>query len=265
MHRPTWPSLFGIVALALASPSPASGSDGISGKSTGEITIYRCTDGQGRLSLRDTPCANGQQQQRVDMVRPRDPPPRPVADAATTTVPTTVTSTTAQASPQVIVIQPPQPVYECVTHEGERYTSDNPAGNPRWVPLWTLGYPVYPRPVRVGRPGHHSAVTPHRPAPSGRQVSRFKFDSVGRPTPEPSRSAPGLPVPPPMAGLGISPGSWISDQCHRLPQDQVCNHLRDRRWELGRRYNSAMQSERRQIDAEQRQIDARLSNDCRSG
>ncbi|HDX0910980.1 TPA: DUF4124 domain-containing protein, partial [Stenotrophomonas maltophilia] len=37
---------------------------------------------------------------------------------------------------------------------------------------------------------------------------------------------------------------------------------RDRRWELDRRYNSALQSERTAISNEQRGIDARLSRDC---
>ncbi|MDH1203932.1 DUF4124 domain-containing protein, partial [Stenotrophomonas maltophilia] len=43
---------------------------------------------------------------------------------------------------------------------------------------------------------------------------------------------------------------------------EVCARLRDRRWELDRRYNSALQSERTAINNEQRGIDARLSRDC---
>lgn len=250
MHHLIRPALLGFVVMALTVTVLRAVAE--------EITIYRCTGGQGQLSLRDTPCADGQQQQRVEMVRPRDPPPRTVANAVAASAPVTATAPPPQ---QVIVIRPPEPVYQCVTPDGERYTSDNPTGNPRWVPLWTLGYPVYPLPGWDGQPGY-PPVVPQHPTSSGRQVNRFKFDNVGRPSPEPSRSGPGLRVRPPMVGLGVSPGTWISDQCHRLPQDEVCEHLHDRRWELGRRYNSAMQSDRRLIDAEQRRIDARLATDC---
>ena len=51
----------------------------------------------------------------------------------------------------------------------------------------------------------------------------------------------------------------VRDSCHALPPQEVCARLRDRRWELDRRYNSALQSERTAISNEQRGIDARLS------
>ena len=54
----------------------------------------------------------------------------------------------------------------------------------------------------------------------------------------------------------------VRDSCHALPPQEVCARLRDRRWELDRRYNSALQSERTDISNEQRGIDARLSRDC---
>ena len=44
----------------------------------------------------------------------------------------------------------------------------------------------------------------------------------------------------------------------------TCERLRDRHWELGRRYNSALQGERHAIDAEQRRIDAQLAAECPS-
>ena len=55
-----------------------------------------------------------------------------------------------------------------------------------------------------------------------------------------------------------------TDSCHALPPQEVCARLRDRRWELIRRYNSALQSERRVINTERRRLDARLANDCGS-
>ena len=41
----------------------------------GDITVYRCTDAAGRVSLRDTPCPQGQRQSTREMLRPKDPPP----------------------------------------------------------------------------------------------------------------------------------------------------------------------------------------------
>ena len=57
-------------------------------------------------------------------------------------------------------------------------------------------------------------------------------------------------------------GIWVRDQCHELPQAEVCARLSDRRYEILRRYGSAMPSERRTLDLEQRGIDARMANDC---
>ena len=97
-----------------------------------KVTVYRCTDAAGRQTLRDTPCPAGQAQQARDMLRPKDAPPR-----ATPPLPPPV----AQPAPPPVVVyrSPPQPLYECVTPDGDRYTSETGEGNPRWVPLWTLG------------------------------------------------------------------------------------------------------------------------------
>ena len=101
-------------------------------QSSGEVRIYRCTDAAGKQALRDTPCPKGQTQQTRDMLRPKDAPPR-----ATPPLPPPV----AQPAPPPVVVyrSPPQPLYECVTPDGDRYTSETGEGNPRWVPLWTLG------------------------------------------------------------------------------------------------------------------------------
>jgi hypothetical protein len=123
---------------------------------------------------------------------------------------------------QVIYRTPPRPMYECITPEGQTYTSDNGEGNPRQVPLWASGY----GPIDAGRP--------HRPVAY-----------VGT-----------------MVPLGTT---WVRDSCNALPQQEVCARLGDRRWEIQRRYNSALQSERRALDREQRGIDARMANDCGNG
>lgn len=125
--------LRGIAAFALAAamawaPAPA--------PAAGQVTVYRCVDANGRVALRDSPCTGGERQEVRNMLRPKDAP-RAVPPAAT---PAPVAA--PAAPPAVIVVRAPQPMYECTTQDGKRYTSTTPEGNPRWVPLWTLGWPV---------------------------------------------------------------------------------------------------------------------------
>ena len=102
-----------------------------------QVKIYRCTDDAGDVVLRDTPCKQGTEQEVRTMLKPKDPPPAPPAPPP----PPAPEPVVAPAEPpRVVVLRAPQPMYECVTPDGrDRYTSDSPEGNPRWVPLWTLG------------------------------------------------------------------------------------------------------------------------------
>lgn len=212
------------VLLAAAGLVPASAA----GQDADGVTIYRCTDDRGHLvALRDSPCREGERQEEVRMQRPQDPPPRPVSPAPASPAPAT---NPLPHEIRIVTVQPPQPVYECTTPEGQTYTSDSGEGNPRWVPLWTLGHPVgaWPRPPQV-RPPH-----PHPP-------------SVRPPRP-PMVAVPG--------------GTWVRDACVRLPQQDVCRRLSDRRFEILRIYHAAMPSGRAELDREQARIDAQLANDC---
>ena len=169
------------------------------------------------------------------MLRPKDPPPmagRPAATPAAAAVIPPVREV------QVIYRAPPRPMYECIDGEGERYTSDNDEGNLRWVPLWTQGYPGW---------SYRNRGEPRGPRPTYPDPGILSAP-LGRP---------------PVANVVIpAGGSWVRDTCHPLPQQEVCAQLSDRHYEIIRRYNSASTSERRQLDLEQRGIDARLSNDC---
>jgi hypothetical protein len=193
-----------------------------------DVTIYRCVGPGGELALRDSPCVKGETQQVRSMARPKDPAP----GTAPIVPPPPSPAVPPIRQVQVIYRVPPRPMYECVTPDGELYTSDNGEGNPRSVPLWTLGY---------HRSGGHRPGTPGNP---------------------PGNSDAGRPVRP---GMILPVGTaWIRDDCHALPQQEVCDRLSDRRHELIRRYNSAMQGERRDLELEQRGIDARIAKDCGS-
>ncbi|MGJ7904667.1 DUF4124 domain-containing protein, partial [Lysobacter sp. 1R34A] len=120
-----------------------------------EVLIYRCTDARGHISLRDTPCSGGQRQQTMSMVRPVDPPPRPLETAVATPAPVA-----SERRPQRLIVHTPQPMYECVRPDGSRYTSSNGDGNPRMMPIVDLGYgvPVYQNRSSLG--GRVGAPTP---------------------------------------------------------------------------------------------------------
>lgn len=212
---------------------------------SGDVRIYRCTDSAGKQALRDTPCPKGQQEQVREMLRPKDAPTRP---APASTRP----ATRVPETQRFVVLAPPQPMYECVDPEGRLYTSANGDGNPRWVPLWTLGDPYFGRP-RYPDPDRGS----FRPAPSANaSIGRPQQDLPGRidrSSPRPARSAW------PAASGG---GQWINDTCTMLPPSETCARLRDRRAEIRTRFFNAMPSERDLLRSEERTINARLDNDC---
>lgn len=199
------------------------------------VTIYRCTDASGHLTLRDSPCAKGQAQQVRSMLRPKDAP-----------LPPTPREPTREEPPppreHVVYVQPPRPLYECVTPDGARYTSETPEGHPRWVPLWTLGVPMAPFPS-AGITGRTELAITHG------NVSISGSRTIVQPP---------LYVPPAAYGAG----TWVRDDCHPLPQAEVCARLRDRRDEIDRRFFNAQPGERDALRVEERGVDARLSQDC---
>jgi hypothetical protein len=209
----------------------------VSAAHAADVTIYRCTDSKGHLTLRDTPCRKGEQQEARNMVRPTDPPPRPAPP------PAPAIATPRESAPRYVMMTPPQPLYECVTPDGERYTSDTGEGHARWEPLWTYGYPAYP--IRSGGGGYSANIGVRSGNVSGNVRIGERFPSS-----------------PPVLVPAMPTGQWVRDVCQRLPQGEVCDRLRDERYELNRRWNIAQPSERAQIDRETRGIDARLANDC---
>ncbi|MFT3761638.1 MAG: DUF4124 domain-containing protein [Pseudoxanthomonas sp.] len=229
MPAPFRPALLLLVLFALPA-GPLAHAD--------EVTVYRCTGRDGRLTLRDTPCLPGETQQVRSMQRPQDPPP------ASTPPPQPIPPAPPQTVREVVIVRTPaQPMYECINAEtGERYDSDSGEGNPRLVPLWSLGYPAQAR-VPVVEPGRGRIRVEN-----GHVSGSYQSGSAGYTT---------VPT---WAGMGG--GTWVRDTCHMLPQQEVCARLSDRKYEILRRYNSALQSERHALDLEQRGIEARMANDC---
>ena len=92
--------------------------------------------------------------------------------------------------------------------------------------------------------------------------------SLTTPSRTPAAPPPPRPRPPghrypPIHGYGHgSSDGWIRDQCHQLPQAQVCNLISDRRAEIRRRMFNAQPSERAELREEDRGITERLIEDC---
>jgi hypothetical protein len=71
-----------------------------------------------------------------------------------------------------------------------------------------------------------------------------------------------LTRPRPVPRWAYGAGTWVRDDCHALPQQEVCARLSDRRDEIRRRFFNAMPSERDTLRVEERGINARLDDDC---
>lgn len=216
--------LASLLTLAAAEPATAGGSAAPSPS----VRIYRCADSNGQIALQDAPCLQGRQQV-LDMVRPKDPPPR----EPLLTVRPPPAAADATPPPRVIVVHS-QPLFECTTPEGERYTADDGQGNPRWVegPLV---------PVFIATPAHRPGPPLHRP-PGG-------LPGHGH------GPGPGRPV---VGTYVASGGQWIRDTCQQLGRQEACSMLGEQRWALISRYNSALSSEREQLVREQRRVEQRM-------
>ena len=191
------------------------------------VTLYRCTDSSGKVSYASTPCAAGAKQEVRTLARPVDAPPPP---AAPPSPPTPAPAPPMQT--RTVYLVPPKPMFECTTPDGKRYTSDDDRGNPRWVPLWTLGYPTVRPTASLGSNIGHPERVMH---PHPRDVNW------------------------PVATGG---GTWIRDACVQLPPADVCARLRDRRDAIRTRFFNAQEKERDTLRIEERSVNARLDNDC---
>ncbi|PJK14113.1 hypothetical protein CO613_06895 [Lysobacteraceae bacterium NML07-0707] len=195
-----------------------------------ELTVYRCVNDKGQLTLRDTPCLASEKQKIRAMLRPSKSPPRPMPQTAAPP------PATAPVTQTVVTYMPLRPIYQCTAPDGSRYHSQTPQGKLRWQPLWVElpDYQTYP-PVRIAN--NHASVRyqsrhGHVRIDSGRQV-------LGTADIRMSHEYP-------LAGIG----TWVHDPCVALTQAETCMHFDERRAYIRRRYPHAMPSERRELERE---------------
>ncbi len=203
------------------------------------VTIYRCEDGFGKVSLSDRPCpAQQQEKQREMRYSQGQAAVAPAALMASQNGPVTP----APVVPSVRAIEPAVRVYECQGPDGERYESASPEGRLRWQPLWI--------PVQRGRmlPGGQAQLRYSGRAGDVALIQQAPAIWV------PGSSGYSAPLP--------GAGSWVADRCQPLPQARICQRWRDRQSEIRRRYAQVMPSERQQMAEESRQLAEQLAREC---
>lgn len=106
------------------------------------VTIYRCTDAAGNVTLQNgVRCPKGQKQEtkRLQAPAPAEPtyvPPAPVIPTSTAApvysqpVPAPIANTTPQPT-----LLPPPPLYRCRAHTGNSYLSEDGAPKDRCIEL----------------------------------------------------------------------------------------------------------------------------------
>jgi len=254
------------VAVVLLAAAPAGGLDVARAQDGAEdVTIYRCTDAAGRVSIGDVPCPPSARQEVRSMVRPVDGTPPPAAP-----VPATPPAPQPQPQPQpvqYVVRAPAQPLYECVRPDGSTYESDTGIGEQHWMPAWNGGWLHGGHGGR--RPGHGRTAGRGTSVRQGDGLSAPPVSRISIPN-DPPRPDPG-PAPGPrprpphgVAWAGGTPGYWVQDACHALPRAEACARLRDRRDDIRRRFFNAQQRERDTLRIEERGLNARIDEDCRT-
>lgn len=101
-----------------------------------DITVYRCVDAKGHVSLQDDPCPPGSQQTARDMQRPQDAPP---ALLARHPIPEARPEPVAESTTPRVTLPPPA-LYRCTSYDGIVRDSEVYDPNPRCEPL-ALYYP----------------------------------------------------------------------------------------------------------------------------
>ena len=129
-----------LLVLFWVTASPAAHAD--------EVTIYRCTDAGGALTLQNSPCPKGMKQEARTMqgvnTVPMAPAP-PATSPASLAQASPATATPAPAAPAAPTTAsstralPPPVLFQCTTHDKDTYVTEDSEPASRCVTLRTVG------------------------------------------------------------------------------------------------------------------------------
>ncbi len=122
--------IIGLLALlSMAGSITADTSD------SSNLTVYRCVDSRGKVSLQDIPCTSSASQETKTMARPKDAVPAKGDTASTESVITPAEPIEARGASV-----PAPELYRCTDFDGKVRDAEYYDPKPRCVPLWALGY-----------------------------------------------------------------------------------------------------------------------------
>jgi hypothetical protein len=101
-----------------------------------KVTVFRCVDSNGKVSLQDVPCASSSKQETKLMQKPKDAPVSKVLSPR----PNAVVNNTSHPIQIVAPAMPPPKLYRCTDFDGKVRDAEYYDPKPRCVPLWVLGY-----------------------------------------------------------------------------------------------------------------------------
>lgn len=102
------------------------------------LTVYRCTDAKNKVSLQDVPCSGNNNQEVIQMARPKETTP---SNTITNNKPLITPQTVPKYPVQVYSTRRPAPdLYQCTNFDGKVRDSETYDPRPRCVPLWVQGY-----------------------------------------------------------------------------------------------------------------------------
>jgi hypothetical protein len=97
------------------------------------VTVHRCVDAKGRVTLQDAPCPPGSRDEPRQMQRPKDPPR--TRRAATPAPAVELPDFEEPLPPPPRDLIPPPPMYHCTSYDGIQRFSESYDPNPRCEPI----------------------------------------------------------------------------------------------------------------------------------
>lgn len=188
-------------------------------------TAYQCTDGNGKVSFQDTPCARQLHQQVLQLDDSTPSPPAPAEPAAA------FVDVPPPAPPPPMPVAALPVMYGCVrATDGKPYFSDNGQPEPYQVPYGILGASQAPLSQVYSAANGSGASAP--------ELNRGKITT----------------------GLIANHYVWVQDQCRELSHAETCRALRDAYDDNATKLRRAFKSDQPPLEQRDQTLRTQLRN-----